>query len=79
MIGFQDRLVFENKSNDLLAVGELLIDMISNEYDDTFQSAGYMKRAKRRGMPLMTAHPAGRTCTQCGSEAWPSFLSTREK
>ncbi|MNC02857.1 2-dehydro-3-deoxygluconokinase [compost metagenome] len=40
---FHDRLAFENKSNDLLAVGELLVDMISNEYDDTFQSAGYTK------------------------------------
>ncbi|WP_438496047.1 carbohydrate kinase family protein [Paenibacillus sp. IHBB 3054] len=43
MIGFQDKLIFENKANDLLAVGELLVDMISNEYDDTFQSAGYTK------------------------------------
>ncbi|KWX70494.1 carbohydrate kinase family protein [Paenibacillus jilunlii] len=43
MIGFNDRLIFENKSNDLLAAGELLVDMISNEYDDTFQSAGYTK------------------------------------
>ncbi|MHA6530061.1 carbohydrate kinase family protein [Paenibacillus sp. BAC0078] len=43
MMDFHDRLTFEDKSNDLLAVGELLVDMISNEYDDTFQSAGYTK------------------------------------
>ncbi|WP_019909468.1 carbohydrate kinase family protein [Paenibacillus sp. HW567] len=43
MMDFHGRLTFEDKSNDLLAVGELLVDMISNEYDDTFQSAGYTK------------------------------------
>lgn len=42
-MNFQDRLIFEEKSNDLLTIGELLVDMISNEYDDTFMTDGYTK------------------------------------
>ncbi|MBB6634598.1 carbohydrate kinase family protein [Cohnella thailandensis] len=40
---FQEALHFEDKPNDLLTVGELLVDMISDEYDDTFMSNGYTK------------------------------------
>lgn len=40
---FDGRLSFEDKRNDLLTVGELLIDMISNEYDETYESDGYTK------------------------------------
>jgi len=38
-----DRLAFEHKTNDLLTVGELLVDMISNDYDDAFERDGYTK------------------------------------
>ncbi|SEL56348.1 carbohydrate kinase family protein [Paenibacillus sp. OK003] len=34
---------FENKSNDLLTVGELLVDLISNEYDVNFDCDGYTR------------------------------------
>ncbi|WP_337098267.1 carbohydrate kinase family protein [Paenibacillus sp. YIM B09110] len=34
---------FDSKPYDLLTIGELLVDMISNEYDDTFQNDGYTK------------------------------------
>ncbi|THF80319.1 carbohydrate kinase family protein [Cohnella fermenti] len=40
---FHDRLLFEEKPNDLLTIGELLIDLISDEYDDTFMTDSYTK------------------------------------
>ncbi|GIO16292.1 fructokinase [Cohnella xylanilytica] len=40
---FREKLHFEERPNDLFAVGELLVDMISDEYDDTFLSSGYTK------------------------------------
>ncbi|KKO52761.1 carbohydrate kinase family protein [Paenibacillus sp. DMB20] len=43
MFDLDDRLTFEDKPNDLLTVGELLVDMISNDYGDAFESDGYTK------------------------------------
>ncbi|MGG6310637.1 carbohydrate kinase family protein [Paenibacillus macerans] len=43
MINLDERFTFEDKPNDLLAVGELLVDMISNEYGDEWQSDGYTR------------------------------------
>lgn len=44
MFDLDDNIPLGDKSNDLLAVGELLIDMISNEYDDgSFECDGYTK------------------------------------
>lgn len=43
MIHFEDRFTFADKPNDLLTVGELLVDMISNDYDDNFQSDRYTR------------------------------------
>lgn len=43
MIEFGERLTFANRKNDVLAIGELLIDMISNEYGDNFESSSYTK------------------------------------
>ncbi|RUS45043.1 carbohydrate kinase family protein [Cohnella sp. AR92] len=40
---FLERLYFEEKPNDLMTIGELLVDMISNEYDESFLSNGYTK------------------------------------
>ncbi|MFD1175152.1 carbohydrate kinase family protein [Paenibacillus puldeungensis] len=43
MIYLDERFTFEDTSNDLLTVGELLVDMISNEYGDGLQSDGYTR------------------------------------
>lgn len=44
MFELDDIIPLGDKPNDLLAVGELLIDMISNEYDDgRFECDGYTK------------------------------------
>ncbi|QJD84051.1 carbohydrate kinase family protein [Cohnella herbarum] len=43
MFGFDDKIMFQNKNNDILTVGEILIDMISTEYGDNFESSNYSK------------------------------------
>ncbi|MGG4143722.1 carbohydrate kinase [Paenibacillus algorifonticola] len=43
MFGFDDKIKFGNQKNDLLAVGELLIDMIAAEYDENFESQTFNK------------------------------------
>ncbi|WP_409346031.1 carbohydrate kinase family protein [Paenibacillus sp. MBLB4367] len=43
MFDLDDAIRFEDKPNDLLTVGELLVDMISNDYDDAFECDGYTK------------------------------------
>ncbi|OIJ22430.1 carbohydrate kinase [Anaerobacillus alkalidiazotrophicus] len=43
MLNFDQRLEFQNKSNDILTVGELLIDMISADYDDDFDCDTFHK------------------------------------
>lgn len=43
MFDFNEKLNFINKNNDVLCVGELLIDMISSNYEDNIQSETYNK------------------------------------
>mgnify|MGYP001165975165 CR=1 FL=1 len=43
MLSFNDFIPLQNKSIDLLAVGELLVDMISETYDDVVDSDTYHK------------------------------------
>jgi sugar/nucleoside kinase (ribokinase family) len=43
MITFDHKIEFPNHSNDILTVGELLVDMISAEYDEDFESNTYHK------------------------------------
>jgi sugar/nucleoside kinase (ribokinase family) len=43
MFKFDDKIDFQNKSNDVLTVGEILIDMISADYDESFESNTYHK------------------------------------
>ena len=43
MLKFDDRINFNESKNDVLTVGELLIDMISSEYDDNFECNSYNK------------------------------------
>ncbi|MGE6573831.1 carbohydrate kinase family protein [Paenibacillus xylanexedens] len=43
MFELDERITFENRSNDLLAIGELLVDLISNEYGDHAESDGYTR------------------------------------
>ncbi|GJM79799.1 hypothetical protein HMSSN139_22950 [Paenibacillus sp. HMSSN-139] len=43
MIQLDDRFTFEAKSNDLLTIGELLVDMIANDYGDESQGDGYTR------------------------------------
>lgn len=43
MIQLDDRFMFEAKSNDLLTIGELLVDMIANDYGDESQGDGYTR------------------------------------
>lgn len=43
MLKFDDKINFHNRQNDVLTVGELLIDMISTEYGDNFESNTYKR------------------------------------
>lgn len=43
MIKFNEKLTFEQTDNDLITVGELLIDMISENYNDNFEGDTYKK------------------------------------
>lgn len=43
MFKFDDRIVLKDRENDILTVGELLIDMISTEYSDNFECTTYNK------------------------------------
>lgn len=43
MIEFGNSITLANKKNDILAIGELLIDMISADYGDHFESSAYHK------------------------------------
>ena len=43
MFNFNDKIAFPNKDNDVLTVGELLIDMISTDYADDFECNTYEK------------------------------------
>lgn len=43
MLKFDDKITFQNKKNDVLAIGELLIDMISAEYADSFECNTFNK------------------------------------
>lgn len=43
MLKFDDKVNFHNRPNDVLTVGELLIDMISTEYGNNFESNTYKR------------------------------------
>lgn len=43
MFEFEDRVEFPERDLDILTVGELLVDMISEEYGDSFESRTYRK------------------------------------
>ena len=43
MFSFDNTLKFNNKEIDVFTIGELLVDMISNDYDDNFDCSQYTK------------------------------------
>ena len=43
MFSFDNTLKFNNKEIDVFTIGELLVDMISNDYDDSFDCSQYTK------------------------------------
>lgn len=43
MVAFDETIIIQNKSNDLLAVGELLVDLISESYDELEMDSPYYK------------------------------------
>ncbi|NLJ18912.1 sugar kinase [Globicatella sulfidifaciens] len=43
MLNFEKVFEFNDKSNDVLAIGEILVDMISEEYDDNFNTNTYRR------------------------------------
>ena len=43
MFSFDSKLNFSNKEIDVFTIGELLVDMISNDYDDNFDCNQYTK------------------------------------
>jgi fructokinase len=71
MFKFNDIIKFLNSKNDILTVGELLVDMISAEYSDDFQCDAYNKffggspaniamNTKRLGIHSLVASAVGR-------------------
>lgn len=74
---------FQNRDNDVLAIGELLIDMISDEYDDPFQGNRFSKffggspsnialNAKKLGINAQV-------CSAVGNDGFGRFLIERLK
>jgi fructokinase len=70
MFNLNDKIIFQNKKNDILTVGELLIDMISADYNDSFECNTYTKffggssaniamNAKRLGINSLIASAVG--------------------
>lgn len=43
LFGLEDKIIFEDKKNDVLSVGELIIDMVATDYSDDF-SCGTFER-----------------------------------
>lgn len=43
MLQFDKSITFNNKEIDVFTIGELLVDMISNDYDDDFNCSEYTK------------------------------------
>lgn len=43
MFGFKEKIEFEEKKNNILTIGEMLVDMISAEYGDDFECNMYNK------------------------------------
>lgn len=43
MYRFENEIRFADKENDILLIGELLVDMISNEYDDNQSCSNYQR------------------------------------
>ncbi|AJH01920.1 fructokinase [Clostridium beijerinckii] len=71
MFKLNDTIEFKNKSNDVLTIGELLIDMISEDYDDSFECSNYNKffggspsniamNAKKLGINTLVASAVGK-------------------
>lgn len=71
MLKFDDKINFHDRKNDVLTVGELLIDMISEEYGDNFECDTYNKffggspaniamNAKKLGITSLVASAVGR-------------------
>ncbi len=85
MILFDKKISFKERKNDILAVGELLIDMIATEYGDHFQCSTYKKffggspaniamNVKKLGVNSLIASAVGddglgRYLTNCVKEA----------
>ncbi len=70
MILFDEKISFKDRKYDILAVGELLIDMIATEYGDDFQCSTYKKffggspaniamNAKKLGVNSLVASAVG--------------------
>lgn len=71
MLKFDDKINLHNRKNDVLTVGELLIDMISEEYGDNFECNTYKKffggspaniamNVKKLGINSLVASAVGR-------------------
>lgn len=58
MFGLDESIKLERRSNDLLAIGELLVDMISNEYGDHAGSDGYTRFLEER-LPTLPLTSSG--------------------
>ncbi|MFD1956527.1 hypothetical protein ACFSL6_20660, partial [Paenibacillus thailandensis] len=43
LLGFDEKIAWRNQRNDVLTVGELLIDMISSDYGENHESSEYRK------------------------------------
>lgn len=43
MFNFDNNIQFQNKTNDVFAIGELLVDMISDDYDTSFNCNKYSR------------------------------------
>lgn len=71
MLNLDGRIQFHNNDNDVLTVGELLVDMISEDYDDSFECDTYHKHfggspsniamnARKLGIRSIVASAVGR-------------------
>jgi Sugar kinases, ribokinase family len=74
-------VVFQDKQNDVLAVGELLIDMISEAYDDAVNSATYSRffggSAANLALNTKKLGLRSRVASAVGKDGFGAFLIRR--
>lgn len=78
MLRLEDRITFHDQSTDVLAIGEMLIDMISEQYDDAVNSGTYHRffggSAANLAMNLKKLGLSARVASAVGKDGFGTYL-----